>query len=1303
MKKIVLSILALTLILPLLAVIEETASFRQFLIGNAPTCAYDKWISHLAEGIVTSGYNTYAPYDTQTTGFGNFVTASTTQLTQWGSIVDLFLTGELDLAQEAVTSAGFPYQVVLFHDSDTGRTYRMLREIPDSTHVDTNGTVDDYDDEIGAFDYGWGLYIFNPDGVRPVVVTAPHPCDDFPTPQFAYEAFKTWDAQFMLIAGAGREVKWTQVGSYTNAKSLSDPTRVSAHPFNVAYAKFCDTIRTEFTRREFSAQIHTYDWNYHAGYPNTQISAGYNRLCPNLPIRDLSSLKLDLINHGNHVMIPANTVGFNREVLLNDFYGVNYDTYDFTFNDGEHEYPVNDYIDLPAYSQNYQMNYTLSNWTDYDIFDPFFHMEMDELPNSYDLTTNNYKWFYGWNENDQRWDFDNLFTHFNEYYMRWVYDMDETMTEMFAMNDNLIPPAPTNLAVENQSLNHITLSWTKTDSYDFDSYEVLYATEPIGESNYQVFNRNNAAILASPYCQSVSVTNLSNANVYYFKIRAKDKNGNLSPLSNEVMSLPAPANIYSFNAYGMDNAIRLNWAVAGQTNNQGFKIYRKPTNGEYTLLDSYVTNPNLTNPTGTNFEYWDYNVQNNAGWTYRLSSTNINNVEFYYNYPASAEARAIHRIYISNAAATLRDSINFAVNPFASDGQDTYYDVSKANPSGSNYVWNAFWEQYWGNSGTQLAREIKADYDLDNDIKTWVMRVSSNQLNTPLFISASNDFNRAEKLYLYDSGTWTNLFQNSYQFTLPNTNVRTMTLYWGNLQPKVTFGSVSNRLYQGGSTVSFYWSNQNSFLIDHINLYLKNDTDSLFVASGLSSSTSSFNFSLPTNITMFNARIYADVYAVDGLVKTYNAGYSIGIIPLNNSVSCEAGWQTRGKPWSDAVTVNVSDVFGPGATGLIASADGTWLPQSVLWAGNAYWVDAPSAFTYTSSGPINPTELIFPLVTGWNFIPNAHFCSYPLSAMRFTVNGTQFQFSEMIQQELVSRGVYVYRQGKYQLVDTVNPSESFFIKYYGNASLLGSISLYPFNSATSITPPPGDWQLHVAATTAQADTDQFTIGTNGYGTDSYDFYFDLPVAPAKPFPSVRLYSTHANPPEEQYLDQNLGEDVRAKFGMQQQEEKLWNFALEAPVAGLYTINLSSLNFPQGFSIRVILNGQNHTYGPNDSFTTTFDQAGTYYGQVIVYNHIVANSDELMPAISSATVYPNPFNPSTTISFSTPRAQAVNVELYNLRGQKVCNLHHGDLPGGTHHLQWNGRDEDGRPVASGMYFVRISTPDYTRSLKMVLMK
>ena len=75
-------------------------------------------------------------------------------------------------------------------------------------------------------------------------------------------------------------------------------------------------------------------------------------------------------------------------------------------------------------------------------------------------------------------------------------------------------------------------------------------------------------------------------------------------------------------------------------------------------------------------------------------------------------------------------------------------------------------------------------------------------------------------------------------------------------------------------------------------------------------------------------------------------------------------------------------------------------------------------------------------------------------------------------------------------------------------------------------------------------------------------------------------------------------------------------------------------------------------------------------------------------------YPNPFNPETHIVFDLglldgPDQQA-RVVIYNLLGQRIATLVNGVLPSGQYDIVWNGRDQRGRAVASGIYFVRLET-------------
>jgi tetratricopeptide (TPR) repeat protein len=84
-------------------------------------------------------------------------------------------------------------------------------------------------------------------------------------------------------------------------------------------------------------------------------------------------------------------------------------------------------------------------------------------------------------------------------------------------------------------------------------------------------------------------------------------------------------------------------------------------------------------------------------------------------------------------------------------------------------------------------------------------------------------------------------------------------------------------------------------------------------------------------------------------------------------------------------------------------------------------------------------------------------------------------------------------------------------------------------------------------------------------------------------------------------------------------------------------------------------------------------------------------------------YPNPFNPETVISFALPADSQVSLIIYNIKGQKVRSLINENYKRGHHKVVWNGRDENGSSVASGIYFYRIQTSENSAVKKMLLLK
>jgi flagellar hook assembly protein FlgD len=111
-----------------------------------------------------------------------------------------------------------------------------------------------------------------------------------------------------------------------------------------------------------------------------------------------------------------------------------------------------------------------------------------------------------------------------------------------------------------------------------------------------------------------------------------------------------------------------------------------------------------------------------------------------------------------------------------------------------------------------------------------------------------------------------------------------------------------------------------------------------------------------------------------------------------------------------------------------------------------------------------------------------------------------------------------------------------------------------------------------------------------------------------------------------------------------------------------------------------------------------------------------NADELpegiatRPEIVLSQNHPNPFLPAsssrsagTSISYHVSQNAAVNLTVYNIRGQRVKRLFEGEATAGRHTVYWDGRDEQGKLVGSGIYFYKLSSEHETQTKKMLLVR
>jgi hypothetical protein len=106
---------------------------------------------------------------------------------------------------------------------------------------------------------------------------------------------------------------------------------------------------------------------------------------------------------------------------------------------------------------------------------------------------------------------------------------------------------------------------------------------------------------------------------------------------------------------------------------------------------------------------------------------------------------------------------------------------------------------------------------------------------------------------------------------------------------------------------------------------------------------------------------------------------------------------------------------------------------------------------------------------------------------------------------------------------------------------------------------------------------------------------------------------------------------------------------------------------------------------------------------MVVDGLAGDGPPALPEVVFRGAVPNPLNPSTRLEFSLPRAMNVRLGLYDVSGRLVRVLAEGRLPRGPHRIPWDGTDRAGRPVASGVYFARLTAGSVAQTRSLVLVR
>jgi len=365
--------------------------------------------------------------------------------------------------------------------------------------------------------------------------------------------------------------------------------------------------------------------------------------------------------------------------------------------------------------------------------------------------------------------------------------------------------------------------------------------------------------------------------------------------------------------------------------------------------------------------------------------------------------------------------------------------------------------------------------------------------------------------------------------------------------------------------------------------------------------------------------------------------------------------------------------------------------------GQGYWLITRRGSTFGSPGhsvlpntAINGYEYFcHSLDSGWNMLANPFMFDISWEDVAFIENGRLVgHYSDQIED-----AAFIYGSGGYYPADIIFAGQGFFIKSLSDKlEILFKYSETQSQSLNKHYIAEFDWHIELTLISDNIRDGGNIAGVITGASDNLD-NFDLSKPPAAPN-SGQLYFKISGENKEKYLV-----DIRSP------SNEIWEWNITFQNTGDQKLILTpSEKFPDDLEIRLHFSDSTviePIFGREIPIPEKARSARLIIGatEYVTQEPILDLPDRFILNQN----YPNPFNPWTRITFAIPEADDVRLEILNILGRQVDMLVDNYLPAGYHSIYWDGLDSGGSPVSSGIYFYRITTPEYFASRKMLLLK
>lgn len=307
-----------------------------------------------------------------------------------------------------------------------------------------------------------------------------------------------------------------------------------------------------------------------------------------------------------------------------------------------------------------------------------------------------------------------------------------------------------------------------------------------------------------------------------------------------------------------------------------------------------------------------------------------------------------------------------------------------------------------------------------------------------------------------------------------------------------------------------------------------------------------------------------------------------------------------------------------------------------------------------------------------------------------------------------------FYDGKFDTTtSTMLPFKGYFVKNRGKTEKLVRISSEPITTTSSLSKnepfvrlEPNEWKLQISAVSKKSSDVHNYVGMLESAANGVD-QFDFSEPPASPTDYLSLAIRGSS--------EKLAADYRAIS----RNGQFWDITLASGITNTsVTLSLNKIGtLPSDFKIFILDKKKERVYDVTQSLSHTLTLEKKEYGRELrliigTQKFVEANTDGIPIVPLDYTLYqnyPNPFNLSTSIRYSIAHSSDVKLEIFNMLGQRVKLLVHEYQQIGTYLVEWDGTDDGGNIVATGVYYYRLEaisndgSPKFINVKKMTLIK